>query len=283
MANSMKGHSEFKVRVILIKGAGEKASAVAHCLYRTGFRKIVMTDLLPPRAERRGVAFCEALIDGEKEVGGVVSTKAEPSMESINHLWAKGIIPVTADPESLIRRLVKPNIFIDGVMAKRNTGTTIQDAPLVIALGPGFIAAKDCHLVVETNPASPHLGRVISEGQAEEDTDKPTLVIGFTTERLLKAPANGRLVSLKGIGDKVEKDETIGYVNSMPVKAQVSGCIWGLVRDGILLKKGQKIGDIDPRGDRDLCFEIAAQTRTIAQGILEGIFMLFDQTNYEGG
>lgn len=267
----MKHREDLKSRVILIKGAGEKASAVAHYLYRAGLRKMVMTDLLPPRAERRAVSFCEALIDGEKEICGVTSTKAEPSMESINSLWAEGKIPVIADPESTTLQLVKPNIFIDGVMAKRNTGTTIQDAPLVIALGPGFTAEKDCHLVVETNPASSHLGRVVSEGQAEEDTGRPTSVMGLTTERLLKAPLEGRLVSIRSIGDEVAKDETVGYVNSMPVKAQVSGCVWGLVRDGIILRKGQKIGDIDPRGKRELCFKIAAQASTVAEGVLEGI------------
>jgi len=266
----MKRHNEHS-NVILIKGAGEKASAVAYRLRQSGFRKIVMTDLPAPLAERRPVSFCEALIDGQKEVCGVISQKAEPSMASINHLWAEGKIPIIVDPESKILQLVKPDIFIDGVMAKRNTGTTIKDAPLVIALGPGFVAGKDVHFILETNPASPYLGRVISEGQAEEDTGEPTSVLGLTTERLLRSPADGKLFSFKRIGDEVAKDETIGYVNSSQVKAQVSGCVWGLVRDGIILKKGQKIGDIDPRGKREICFVIAAEARRIADGVLEGI------------
>lgn len=266
-----KHNTGLKSQIILIKGAGEKASAVAHYLYRTGLRKIVMTDLLPPRAERRGVAFCEAIVDGKKEVCGVISTKAEPSIESINHSWAEGKIPVIPDPESMTLQLVKPDIFIDGVMAKRNTGTTIQDAPLVIALGPGFVAGKDVHFVVETNPASRYLGRVILEGRADEDTGRPTSVMGFTAERLLKAPADGKLVSVKRIGDKVSRDETIAYVNSAPLHAQIPGCVWGLVRDGIILSKRQKIGDIDPRGKRELCFEITPEAKAIAAGVIEGI------------
>ena len=273
VAKWMKRHNGHRANVILIKGAGEKASAVAHRLHQYGFRKIVMTDLPAPLAERRTVSFCEALIDGRKEVCGVISQQAGPSIESINQLWAEGKIPVIADPESKILQLVKPDILIDGVMAKRNTGTTIKDAPLIIALGPGFVVGKDVHFVVETNPASSYLGRVISEGQAEEDTGIPTSVLGLTTERLLRAPAEGKLFSLKRIGDEVAKDETIGYINSSQVEAHVSGCVWGLVRDGIVLKKGQKIGDIDPRGKRELCFEIAAEARTIADGVLEGIVM----------
>jgi len=256
---------------VLIKGSGEKASAVAHRLHQYGFRKIIMTDLPTSLAERRGMAFCEALIDGQKEVRGVISRKAEPSIESINQLWAEGKIPVIADPENKILQMVRPDIFIDGVMAKRNTGTTMECAPLVIALGPGFAAGRDAHFVVETNPASPYLGRVISEGQAEEDTGIPVSVLALTTERLIRSPAEGDLFLLKGIGDEVTKGETIGYVDSSPVKANIPGCIWGIVRNSVWVRARQKIGDIDPRGKKELCFEIAAEAQTIADGALEGI------------
>lgn len=267
----MKSQGALDECIIFIKGAGEKASAVAHCMHRAGMKRIVMTDLSVPRAERRAVSFCEALIDWRKEVQGVVAERADPSMEMILGCWAKRKIPVVADPKTEILQLVKPDVFIDGLMAKQNTGTRIQDAALVIALGPGFLAGTDCHLVVETNPASPDLGRLISEGQAQPNTAIPVSVMGLTTERLIRAPADGRLVSKKQIGDKVKKDEIIGYVDSSPIKAQISGCIWGLVRNGLTLKEGQKIGDIDPRGRRELCFEIAPESQRIADGVLEGI------------
>jgi xanthine dehydrogenase accessory factor len=258
-------------KTILIKGAGEKASAIAHRLYWAGFRKIVMTDLTVPMAERRGVSFSEALIDWRKEILGVVAERTDPSMDRITKRWAERKIPVIADPESMILKQMKPDIFIDGVMAKRNMGTTLQNAPLVVALGPGFVAGKDCHFVVETNPSSPFLGQVISEGEADENTGTPTSVMGLTTERLLKAPVAGKLVSLKEIGEDVAEGETVAYVDWNGVKAKVSGCIWGLLHNGIQVKKGQKIGDVDPRGRRKLCFEITAEARTIADGVLKGI------------
>ncbi len=278
-ANYHKGINKLRDKVFLIKGAGEKASAVAHCLYSSGLRNIVMTDIIPPRVERRGVSFCDALMDGEKAVCGVVSAKAKPSMESINRLWVEGKIAVLEDPESMTLQLVKPDILIDGVMAKRNTGTTIHDAPLVIALGPGFIAGKDCDFVVETNPMNPHLGRLFSEGQAEEHTGIPTPIMGLTTERLLRAPADGKVISIKTIGETVAKDETIGYVGSGQIKAQIPGCLWGLVRDGVIVKKGWKIGDIDPRGQKELCFEIADQAKAIAEGILKGLIIYSVEKN----
>lgn len=267
----MKLCNRLSDNIILVKGAGEKASAVAHRLYQCGFRKIVMTDLPIPLAERRGVSFCEAIIDGQKEVCGVVARRTEPSMKMIDKLWADGKISVLADPETRTLSLLKLDILIDGVMAKRNTGTAIDWAPLVIALGPGFIAGKDAHLVVETNPESHYLGRVISEGRAEEDTGIPTSVSGLTMERIIRAPEEGILRSLKKIGDEVKKNDMIARVNGCPLKAPISGCIWGLVRDGIRVKAGQKLGDIDPRGERNLCFEISAHARAIAGGVLEGI------------
>ncbi len=263
--------------VIVVKGAGEKASAVAYCLYEAGLTKIVMTDLPVPMAERRGVSFCEAIIDWRKEIQGVVAERAEGNMANIHNCWAEGKIPVVADPNTDVLRLLKPPIFIDALMAKRNRGTTMEDAPLVIALGPGFLAGKDCHVAVETNPSSSSLGCAIWKGYAEENTGVPSSTLGLTTERLLRSPADGRLVMLKEIGDAVVVNETIGHVGSSPLRAQISGCLWGIVRDGVVLKKGQKIGDIDPRGKKEHCFEIAPQARIIAEGVLLGISSFFNQ------
>lgn len=268
--------NRLKDNTILIKGAGEKASAVAHRLHQCGFRRIAMTDLPIPLAERRGVSFCEAIIDGQKEVSGVVSQRAEPSLEMIHQLWVEGKIPVLADPEARIISLLKADIFIDAVMAKTNTGTTIEYAPLVIALGPGFVAGRDAHFIVETNPNSHYLGRVVSSGQVEKNTGIPTSIAGLSVERIIESPEDGILHALKGLGDRVEANEVIGYVNSFPLKAPISGVIWGLFRDGVKVKAGQKIGDIDPRGERDLCFEISAQARAIAGGALEGILTIYN-------
>ena len=70
-------------------------------------------------------------------------------------------MPLSWIMKTISSRMLKPDIFIDAVMAKRNTGTTMDKAPMVIALGPGFIAGRDVHFVVETNPNSHFLGRVI--------------------------------------------------------------------------------------------------------------------------
>ena len=257
--------------VIIIKSAGEKASAAAHRLYQHGFRKILMTDIPCPLAERREVCFCEALVDGRKVVAGVPSRKASDRVDRIERIWADQEIAVLPDPELRIMGSLRPDCFVDAVMAKKNTGTSIDLAPLVIALGPGFKAGRDAHVVLETSPGSRSLGRLITEGTAHENNGIPTSVSGLTTERIIRASENGILLTLKNIGDLVEKDEIIARAGDSPVRANISGVIWGIVRDGVEVHKGQKIGDIDPRGEKRFCFEIAPQAKTVADGVIEAV------------
>ena len=272
----MENRDRLKNKIILIKGAGEKASAVGHRLHQCGFRKIVMTDVPEPLAERRGVSFCEAITEGRKRVCRVEAVRTEPSMEKICRLWSDERIPVLADPGMCILGLLRPDVFVDGTMAKRNTGTCIGDAPLVIALGPGFTGGRDAHRIVETNPNSQHLGRVMTKGTTEENTRVPASISGLAEERLITAPGTGTLRSLKTIGDRVKKNDVMGYVGESPLRANIDGVIWGLLRDGLQVEAGRKIGDIDPRGKKELCFEISAHARAIAGGVLEAMIAFYN-------
>jgi xanthine dehydrogenase accessory factor len=282
LANHMASPKRLQEHIILIKGAGEKASAVAHLLHQRGLRRIVMTDLALPLTERRGVSFCEAILDGQKEVGGVISQRVVPHLSKIIEGWEKRQIPILADSETKILESLNPDVLIDAIMAKRNTGTAIGMAPLVIALGPGFTAGTDVHLIVETNPASPHLGRLISNGPAEEESGIPTEISGFSRRRLIVSPGSGVLRALKKIGDPVIKNEVIATVDGRPISANIPGIIWGLIRDGGPVKAGQKIGDIDPRGDPKSCFEITPQARMIADDVLKGILSRFPNSSSSG-
>ena len=163
--------------VVLIRGGGEVASAVAHKLARSHF-KICLTEIARPLAVSRMVAFSEAIYDGEKEIEGVVARHIT-SAEDINSCWQKNKIPILVDPEAKVRNRLHPDILIDAIMAKKNLGTKITDAPLVIGLGPGFQAGRDVHLVVETSN-SENMGKVIFDGGAEENTGIPLAMGGLT-------------------------------------------------------------------------------------------------------
>ena len=260
-----------KTQTILIKGAGEKASAVAYGLFSNGFENIIMTDISYPLAERRGVCFCEAAIDRKKEVKGITAEKAEASIDSVKAILSRKNIALLILPDDDLVREINPEIIIDGIMAKRNTGTSIDDAPLVIALGPGFYAGRDAHYVIETNPNIPDLGKIIEDGYATEHTGIPTEVMGKTLERLLTSPGTGTLYVIRDVGNSVKKGGIIGYVGEKKLISPISGVVWGLIRTPASVQEGQKLGDIHPGNDRDVCFEITPQAKKIARAVIEAI------------
>jgi xanthine dehydrogenase accessory factor len=265
--------TELSQLVVLIRGGGEVASGVAHKLARVHFR-VCLTETSQPLAVSRGVAFCEAIYDGEKEVEGVVARRVE-SVSEIPKVWQESQIPIIIDPEASVKDTINPDVLVDAIMAKRNLGTKITDAPLVIGLGPGFHAGRDVHMVVETNN-SESLGRVILSGEAEKDTGIPIAIGGLTFERALHSPRDGLFQTDKGIGDLVTAGEVVASVTGQPAKAEISGVVRALLRSGTVVEKGTKLGEIDPSGDKEACYTIRPRVRAIAGGVLEAIMMRYN-------
>jgi len=235
-----------------------------------------MTEVSHPLAVRREVSFSEAVYDGEKEVEGV-RAKRITRFDEIEATWAKEMIPLLVDPEAKkTREFLRPDVLVDAIMAKKNLGTHIEDAPLVIGLGPGFIAGKDVHIVIETNRGH-DLGRMILKGEAEPDTGIPGEIGGYTMERLLRTMKKGMFRPQRAIGDKVTKGTVVAVVDDYPVMAQVNGIVRGLLREGIEAKKGMKVGDIDPRCKREHCFKISEKARAIGGGVLEAILYWYNK------
>ena len=271
----MKSGKKMDELAVLMRGAGEMASGVAHRLHRSHF-KICMLEIPNPLAVRREVSFCEAIYEGEKEVEGI-RAKFISSPQEIQSVWKESKIPLLVDPDGKeTRSFLAFDVLIDAIVAKRNLGTQIKDAPLVIGLGPGFTAGKDVHMVIETNRGQ-HLGKVIQSGTAEPDTGIPGEIGGFTVERVLRTMKKGIFHPHKSIGERVNKGSVVAVVDDFPVIAQISGVVRGLLRDGVVVKKGMKVGDIDPRGKKENCFTISEKARAIAGGVLEAILYQFNQ------
>ena len=249
------------------------ATGVVHRLARCGMR-VCITEISEPQAVRRGVAFCEAVFEGEKEVDGLVARLIIGEREILK-AWEEKMIPLVVDPECRIREILQPSVLVDAILAKKNTGTRLEDASLVIGLGPGFRAGKDVHLVVETNRGH-NLGRVIEDGEAEPDTGVPGEIGGYTWERVLRAPASGRFQAKRQIGDAVQKGEQVAEVEGLGVEAPIAGVLRGILRDGLFVPQGMKVGDIDPRGIRTHCFTISDKARAIGGGVLEATLMRVD-------
>ena len=259
--------------VILIKGAGEMATGAAHRLASCGFN-VCMTETSTPQAVRREVAYSEAIFDSEKQVEGITARRVE-SMARISEVWREGKIPILIDPGTKVKDYLKPDVFIDATLAKKNLGTKIMDAPLVIGLGPGFSAGKDVHLVIETNRGH-NLGRIIAHGEAEPNTGIPGPIAGYAEERVIRAPRDGRFKTLKKIGDGVKANEEVGMIENAMVQSRIAGVVRGLLRDGTEVWKGMKLGDVDPRGIKAYGYTISDKARTISGGVLHAILEHFN-------
>jgi xanthine dehydrogenase accessory factor len=253
---------------VLIKGAGEMASGVAWRLHQSHF-KVLMIETHKPLAVRRAVSFCEAVYEGRKIVEGIEAVLIDRP-DGANEAWANFCIPLLVDPQLKIMAENKPDVLIEATLSKHNTGIDINDAPLVIALGPGYKAGRDSHLVVETNRGH-HLGRIYSKGYANANTGVPGKISGFSIERVLRAPADGIFEAKLVLGDWVEMRQVIGTVAGEPVLAQISGILRGLIRPGTQVKSGLKVGDIDPRGDKTYVDTISEKARALGGSVLEGI------------
>lgn len=295
--------------LIICRGAGDLATGIIHRLHRAGHRVIALeTDY--PAAIRRQVSFCEAVYDGSAVVEGVTArlvpaladaeTDTEtysgendtPAAHIVSEKWDSsaieavleaGEVPLLIDPKGESIALLKPDVVVDAIIAKKNLGTTINMAPLVIGVGPGFTAGQDVHLVIESMRGH-NLARIITDGMAQPNTGVPGNIAGFTSERVIHAPAAGYIHDVRKIGDIVQKGDEIAriyrdkesYDNALseyvPVNATITGIIRGLIREGYYFRKGFKIADIDPReSELSNCFTISDKARSIAGSVLEAV------------
>ena len=257
--------------MILIKGAGDLATGVAHRLKKCGFN-IVMTEITEPTMVRRTVAFSQAVYDKEVEVEGIKAVLAF-GKEDIYSIIEDGNIAILVDEEAKIVEEIKPEIIIDAIIAKKNLGTKIDDAEIVIAVGPGFTAGVDCHCVVETKRGH-YLGKAIYSGSAIPNTGVPGAIGGYTKERIIRATDDGKISPVASIGDYVEKGDIVAYVNETPIFAEINGIVRGMLQKDVKVFKGMKSGDIDPRCEKDHCFTISDKARSIGGGVLEAILYL---------
>ncbi len=275
---------------VLVRGAGELGSAVAVHLARQGVGRILLVERAFPKAVRRNVCFSEAVFTRGKTVDGITA-RFVMLLSEVDMLHELGDLAVTTQPLPEVLAAWPPDIYVESAMLRTNWGLTKDIAPLVVALGPGYLAGKDCHALVET-VRGPQLGRVLSGGQ-ELPSEPPAEIMGFTQERVIKAQRPGIFRTNRDIGNRLEQGEKIGVVvllfaredlykgvpvdSEYPVVARISGVIRGLLRDGVPVEAGDKIGDIDPRGKTDDLEHISDKAQRVAEGVLEAIVLHQDR------
>lgn len=257
-------------RLIVVRGGGDLGSGAALRLWRSGF-PVVVLEAPHPVAVRRTVSFAEAVYEGSVQVEELVAERAGSSGEA-RKVMDRGHLPLLIDPQAEMISQLQPFGVVDAILAKRNTGTTMEMATFTIGLGPGFTAGVDVHAIVETN-RGPHLGRVVWSGSAEPNTGEPGNISGRATSRVLRAPAKGVLETMREIGDIVDEGDLIALVGEAKILAPFKGLVRGLARNGLQVEIGMKIGDLDPRLDRSLCTVVSDKSLAVAGGVLEAIMM----------
>ncbi|NLV96554.1 MAG: EF2563 family selenium-dependent molybdenum hydroxylase system protein [Desulfovibrionales bacterium] len=255
--------------VVAIKSGGEMGSAVAWTLFQAGLRRILILETARPLAVRRTISFCEAVYDGtsvvEQVPGQLVANVHEATL-----LWEQGQIPILVDPTWASLGTLTPHVVVDAIIAKRNLGTSMTEAPLVIGMGPGFKAGQDVHVVVETQRGQ-DLGQIITTGEARPNTGIPGDTGGFTKERVLRAPVDGPLTWACALGDMVTKGQILGHVAGAAIVAEISGLLRGQIRPHGVVPRGLKLGDIDPRGDTRFLHIISDKGRALGNAVLKVI------------
>jgi xanthine dehydrogenase accessory factor len=257
--------------IVLIRGGGDLASGVAYRLHRAGFH-IVITELQKPLTVRRLASFSEAIFTGEVTLEGIVAKRVNDIDDPLRvlQLFSKGRIPVMVDPDGKSIQIIHPTVIVDARMLKAPPEALRHTAKLYIGLGPGFIGGTNCHAAIETQ-RGPRLGRVFWEGAPQADSGVPESIGNIQSERVLYSPIDGYVIPKKGIGDFIQQGEVVAEIDYQPVKAPFSGILRGLIHPEVEVRKGMKIGDVDPRNDPDLCNHVSDKALAVAGGVLEAI------------
>jgi xanthine dehydrogenase accessory factor len=324
-------------QLVIVRGGGDIATGTIRTLRRAGFPVLIL-ESAHPSAIRRTVALSEAVYEGSATVEDVSVTLAHNLDEAEYLLFQDGIAMLVDSDGNAIRDIIHSgekyaewdtglttlegggrHLFltcvVDAILAKKNLGTTKDMAPLVIALGPGFTAGKDCDVVIETMRGH-SLGRAITEGEALPNTGTPGLIAGHAQDRVLHSPAAGIVKTSAAIGDIVEEGQVIATIipdarsmqtaagssagqaaqtadqmeessprlgePGVPVRAAFTGLLRGLIRDGYPVPEGFKIADIDPRAsEHDNCFRISDKARAIGGAVLTELIHFAAQQNFD--
>jgi xanthine dehydrogenase accessory factor len=290
--------------IAVVRGGGDLGTGAALRLQRAGFR-VLVTDLAQPLVIRRGAALASAIYDGSIELEGTLGERIDRAAAA-DRVWAADRLPVLIDPDRSIAAQLQPAVIVDAIMARRNTGTRLADAPIVIALGPGFTAGVDCHAVIETQRGH-NLGRVYYRGAAAADTGTPGTIDDEDTLQVLHAPVTGVFYAQQKIGEQVKRGKVIGRVIAVDValtdsamqrlvaadrdasrpvgtmiRTKIDGVVRGLLRDGLTVDAGTKVADVDPRADVSACFTVSDKAWAVGGGVLEAALYLSRQRQERG-
>ncbi|WP_429949285.1 selenium-dependent molybdenum cofactor biosynthesis protein YqeB [Enterococcus sp. AZ101] len=258
--------------IVAVRGGGDLATGVVQKLVHAGF-KVIILETAKPLAIRRTVAFCNAVFQGRQQVEDLEAVLVS-SVSECSVIWNNHQIPILIDSKAESLKELKPTVLVDAILAKKNLGTNKEMAPITIALGPGFTASNEVNAVVETMRGH-YLGKLYFKGSAIPNTGIPGEINGKNAERVIHAPASGKVKHVKTIGAIVKKGEVLFYIDQIAVVSPLDGVLRGLISDKVLCQKGLKCADVDPRSVEQVdCFTISDKARALGGAVLEAVLWL---------
>ncbi|CAN5852127.1 selenium-dependent molybdenum cofactor biosynthesis protein YqeB [soil metagenome] len=256
--------------VVAVRGIGDVGSAVAHTLFKGGYR-VWISDDPAPAASRRGMSFADAAFDGSAQLEGVTATVYEDPRTLVEAVEARRVIPVYMGDLFEVLRFLHTGVLVDARMRKHaHPESQIELATFTVGLGPNFEAGMTTHVVIETQWGD-DLGKVLSSGRTKELAGEPRNYGGRARERFIYAPVVGVFRTTCRIADRVEPDEVVASIDGLELKAPLAGILRGLVHDGVVVPERAKVVEVDPRGDPSKVLGIGERPRRIAEGVLEAI------------
>lgn len=279
----MTKRSDHRGATVLVRGIGDIGSAVAISLLRAG-HCVAIHDGPAPAAHRRGMAFADAVFDGEAALDGIVAKRFDAVDAFAEALGNCEWLPITALPFTNILSAVDWAVLVDARLRKRNhPECQIGLAPLTIGLGPNFIAGENVDLAIETSWGD-DLGAVITSGSTLALAGEPRQIAGIGRERFIYAPVAGPFGTAARIGDTVVAGEPIADIGAVTLVAPFPGIIRGLTRSGVPVSIATKVIEIDPRGDPASAFGVGERDKRIAEGVRAAIAAhrtTSDRTNHD--
>jgi xanthine dehydrogenase accessory factor len=255
--------------IVLVRGVGDVGSAVAHRLFNEGYA-VVIHDDPRPTTSRRGMAFTDAVFDGQAVLDGLRALLAD-DVEAMRRLVIeREAVAVYVQPMAPLLAALTPDVVVDARMRKRSAPEGQQGlAPLTIALGPGFVAGRHADVVIETNWDD--LGRVITEGGSLPLSGEPREIDGHARDRYVYAPIEGVFRTRSRIGDTVRQGQEVAWIDAMCLTAPLDGVLRGLTHDAVPVPVRTKVIEVDPRGRVNEVRGIMERPRRIAGGVLAAI------------
>jgi xanthine dehydrogenase accessory factor len=264
-----------QARVVLVRGSGDVGSAVAHRLFRSGHR-VVIHDVPLPAAPRRGMAFTDAIFDGECELEGLKARRVDDLAALPEALADPGSVPLTTHEIEGVLAVLGPGVLVDARMRKRaHPESQLALAPLTIGLGPNFVAGETTHLAIETRWGD-ELGTVIATGATQPLAGEPRSFAGHARDRFVYAPAGGVFRTGAAIGQRVERGELLAAIDDggharSELRAPLDGILRGLTHDGVPVEAGAKVLEVDPRGELKAVIGLGPRPQRIAEGVAAAI------------